>query len=78
MSALAEMGTVLAQQKFCTETITAEHHVSDTGSYTYTVRIDGGEHGGIEFHCRTAASTFWLFDQVVSARREHRHWDWLA
>lgn len=71
------MSPVLAQYKRVTEVITAAHHSHDTGTYIYTVRIDGGIHSGIEFHCRTAQSALWLFDQIVGHRKHGIDWIWL-
>lgn len=71
------MTSVLAQYKRATEIVTAAHHWHDTGTYIYTVRIDGGTHSGIEIHCRTPQSTLWLFDQIVAHRKRGIDWNWL-
>jgi hypothetical protein len=69
---------VLAQYKRATEVITAAHHLHDSGTYIYAVRIDGGKHHNIEIHCRTYESTMWLFDQIVGHRRHDQEWLWLS
>lgn len=71
------MSSVLAQYKRVTEVVTASHHLHDTGTYKYTVRIDGGPHSGVEIHCRTNDSTMWLFDQIVEHRKREVDWVWL-
>lgn len=73
-----DMKTVLAQHKRCTETITAEHHGDDVGTYNYLVRIEGGKHDNLEIHCHTVASVLWLFDLVLLARQGGVEWNWLA
>lgn len=67
----------LAEYKRANEVIVAAQHGDDTGSYTYTVTITGGQHHGIEIHCRTEESTLWLFDLVVAHRKSDRDWNWL-
>lgn len=59
---------VLAEHKWATETLTAEHHPNDHHGMKFTVRVVGGQHHGIEIHCPTEKSALKLFSQILAYR----------
>jgi hypothetical protein len=69
---------VVAQYQRKYETVCAEHHPDDDGSYRYCVRIIGGKFHDTEIRCRTKKSALWLFDLVVKAVVLDIDWSWLV
>lgn len=68
---------VVAEQHFCTEVITAEHHPDEEGM-PFILQIVGGKHHGLVIHCSTEESVCELFKQIVAARRGNYEHPYLA